>query len=633
MDPTKASILVVDDERNIRRTLRMVLEAEGYAVLEAESAEQGLEVLQSEPVDLGVFDIRLPGMDGLALLSRARELWRDLPVIMISGHADTSDVVDAVKRGATDFFSKPVDRDRVLVSVRNALSRRDLEGKVQALSARERRFSDDMLGESPAMRKLREDIGKVAPTSGRVLILGESGTGKELVAAEVHRQSRRADGPFVKVNCAAIPSELIESELFGHEKGSFSGAAARRRGQFEVAHGGTLFLDEIGDMGLSAQAKVLRALQTGEVVRVGSEKAFTVDVRIIAATNKDLEEEVRNGAFREDLFFRLNVVPLTVPPLRDRLDDVPVLAERFFQLATRENGLRPKPVDAAVYERLKQHRWPGNVRELRNVCERMVIMCGERITAEDVPETVGPRAASPPPPGSADLSRYGEVPLKELRDLVERDYILARLEEHDWNITQAAQALGVVGGHLHRHFSAQRVADHGDAAADAQRVQRLHHVVAHRAQADGRRMRRPAVVGQVHTHDGKAGGQSRADSAPVLTRAHQPVQNRHRLARAFALGVQNHGRTECWKNGTLEARAASVSSARRTRKIPTFQYSILPTPLTASSSTPERSSCRACTGARWPSGRPARRSAWRRPAPSGGPPAAAPSPAPARSRG
>ncbi|ABC80830.1 sigma-54-dependent transcriptional regulator [Anaeromyxobacter dehalogenans] len=450
MDPTKASILVVDDERNIRRTLRMVLEAEGYAVLEAESAEQGLEVLQSEPVDLGVFDIRLPGMDGLALLSRARELWRDLPVIMISGHADTSDVVDAVKRGATDFFSKPVDRDRVLVSVRNALSRRDLEGKVQALSARERRFSDDMLGESPAMRKLRDDIGKVAPTSGRVLVLGESGTGKELVAAEVHRQSRRADGPFVKVNCAAIPSELIESELFGHEKGSFSGAAARRRGQFEVAHGGTLFLDEIGDMGLSAQAKVLRALQTGEVVRVGSEKAFTVDVRIIAATNKDLEEEVRNGTFREDLFFRLNVVPLTVPPLRDRLDDVPVLAERFFQLATRENGLRPKPVDPVVYDRLKQHRWPGNVRELRNVCERMVIMSGERITSADVPETVGPRAAPPPPPGSADLSRYGEVPLKELRDLVERDYILARLEEHDWNITQAAQALGVERTNLHK---------------------------------------------------------------------------------------------------------------------------------------------------------------------------------------
>jgi len=451
MDATKPTVLVVDDERNIRRTLRMVLEAEDYTVTEAESAEDALKILEGEPVDLGIFDIRLPGMDGLALLSRARELWRDLPVIVISGHADTSDVVDAVKRGATDFFSKPVDRDRVLVSVKNALARRSLEEKVQVLAARERRFQDEMLGESPAMRRLREDIAKVAPTSGRVLVLGESGTGKELVAAEIHRQSKRAQGPFVKVNCAAIPSELIESELFGHEKGSFSGAASRRRGQFEVAHGGTLFLDEIGDMSLSAQAKVLRALQTGEIVRVGSERALTVDVRVIAATNKDLEAEVREGTFREDLFFRLNVVPLVAPPLRDRLEDVPLLAERFFQLAARENGTRPKAVDPAVHERLRAYRWPGNVRELRNVCERMVIMSGDRITAADVPESVGPRtAAAGPASGGTDLSRYGEVPLRELRDLVERDYILKKLEEHDWNITQAAQALGVERTNLHK---------------------------------------------------------------------------------------------------------------------------------------------------------------------------------------
>jgi two-component system nitrogen regulation response regulator NtrX len=428
-----------------------VLEPEGYAVLEAESAEEALKLLEAEPVDLGIFDIRLPGMDGLALLSKARELWRDLPVVMISGHADTSDVVDAVKRGATDFFSKPVDRDRVLVSVKNALSRRTLEERVQALSSRERRFADEMLGESPAMARLREDIAKVAPTSGRVLVLGESGTGKELIAPEIHRQSKRSAGPFVKVNCAAIPSELIESELFGHEKGSFSGAGARRRGQFEVAHGGTLFLDEIGDMSLSAQAKVLRALQTGEIVRVGSEKAFMVDVRVVAATNKDLEAEVREGTFREDLFFRLNVVPLRAPALRERLDDVALLAERFFQLALRENGMRPKPVDDAVYARLAQYRWPGNVRELRNVCERMVIMSGERITAADVPEAVGPRAAAPVAGGpSTDLAHYGEVPLKELRDLVERDYIQKKLEEHDWNITQAAQALGVERTNLHK---------------------------------------------------------------------------------------------------------------------------------------------------------------------------------------
>jgi DNA-binding NtrC family response regulator len=452
MDPGKPTVLVVDDEKNIRRTLRMVLEAEGYEVREAESAEEALPLIESEPVDLGLFDVRLPGMDGLALLQKARELWRDLPVIVISGHADTPDVVEAMRRGAVDFFGKPVDRDRVVVSVRNALARRSLEGKVQALSARERRFDDEMLGESPTMARLREEIAKVAPTQGRVLILGESGTGKELIAHEIHRQSKRASGPFVKVNCAAIPTELIESELFGHEKGSFSGAAARRRGQFEVAHGGTLFLDEIGDMSLSAQAKVLRALQTGEVSRVGSEKTFTVDVRVIAATNKELPAEVREGTFREDLFFRLAVVPIRAPALRERLEDVPLLAERFLQLACRENGLRPKPVDPEVYRRLSQYRWPGNVRELRNLCERLVIMSGERVAEADVPAEVGPRPHAAPAGGGgpADLSRYGEVGLRELRDLVERDYILQKLEEHDWNITQAAQALGVERTNLHK---------------------------------------------------------------------------------------------------------------------------------------------------------------------------------------
>jgi len=451
MDAGRQTVLVVDDEKNIRRTLRMVLETEGYTVTEAESAEEALKLLESEPVDLGVFDVRLPGMDGLTLLSRARELWRDLPVIVVSGHADTPDVVEAMKRGALDFFSKPVDRDRVLVSVRNALARRSLEERVKDLSTRERRFGDEMLGESPVMERLRQEIAKVAPTNGRVLVRGESGTGKELIAHEVHRQSKRSEAAFVKVNCAAIPSELIESELFGHEKGSFSGAGSRRRGQFEVAHGGTLFLDEIGDMSLSAQAKVLRALQTGEVTRVGAERAFLVDVRVIAATNKDLETEAREGTFREDLFFRLNVVPLRAPPLRERLEDVPLLAERFLQLAVRENGVRPKPIAPEVYPRLKQYRWPGNVRELRNVCERMAIMSGERITAADVPDYVGPRdALAPSGEAGGDLARYGEVPLKELRELVERDYILKKLEEHDWNITQAAQALGVERTNLHK---------------------------------------------------------------------------------------------------------------------------------------------------------------------------------------
>jgi two-component system nitrogen regulation response regulator NtrX len=445
------TILIVDDEPNIRRALRMVLEPEGYALLDAESGEAALKLLEAEPVDLGIFDIRLGGMSGLDLLSRARELWRDLPVVVVSGHAEAPDIVTAMKRGAADFLQKPLDRDRVLVTVRNALERKSLGERVQSLSARGPRFDDEMVGESQAMVLLREAIAKVAPTNGRVLVLGESGTGKELIAQELHRRSKRAAGPFVKVNCAAIPAELIESELFGHEKGSFSGAGARRRGQFEVADGGTLFLDEIGDMSLSAQAKVLRALQTGEVTRVGSEKSFTVDVRVVAATHQDLSVMVREGSFREDLFFRLNVVPLKSPALRERLDDVPRLAERFVTLACRENGLRPKPVDPAVLERLRAHRWPGNVRELRNVCERMAIMSGPRITLADVPAEIGTRpAAADTPPGAADLSGYGEVALKDLRDLVERDYILKKLEEHDWNITQAAQALGVERTNLHK---------------------------------------------------------------------------------------------------------------------------------------------------------------------------------------
>jgi len=469
MDEGKPSVLVVDDEKNIRRTLRMVLETEGYAVLEAESAEEALKLLEAEPVDLGMFDVRLPGMDGLALLSRARELWRDLPVIVISGHAETPDVVEAMRRGALDFFSKPVDRERVVVSVKNALARRSLEERVKELSSRERRFGDEMLGESAALRALREQIVKVAPTQGRVLISGESGTGKELIAEEIHRLSKRSGGPFVKVNCAAIPSELIESELFGHEKGSFSGAAARRRGQFEVAHGGTLFLDEIGDMSSSAQAKVLRVLQTGEVTRVGSERAFTVDVRVVAATNKDLEAEVREGNFREDLFFRLNVVPILAPPLRDHLEDVPLLAGRFVQLATRENGMRPKPVDPEVLLRLKAYLWPGNVRELRNVCERMAIMSGDRITAADVPSYVAPRAAAAVSEGGAgDLSGYGEVPLRELRELVERDYILKQLEAHDWNITQAAQALGIERTNLHKKIRQHGLSRTGRAPEEAE---------------------------------------------------------------------------------------------------------------------------------------------------------------------
>jgi DNA-binding NtrC family response regulator len=449
-----ATVLVVDDEPNIRKTLRMVLESEGWAVLDAGSAEAAEELLRAEPVGVAIFDIKLPGTDGLTLLSRARELWRDLPVIVISGHADAPEIGDAMKRGAYGFLQKPLERERVIVTVRSALEWRRLKEGERTRAAREPRFDDDMVGQSPAMLQLRADIAKVAPTRAPVLILGESGTGKELIAEELHRRSKRAAARFEKVNCAAIPSELIESELFGHEKGSFSGAGARRVGRFELADGGTLFLDEIGDMSPAAQAKVLRALENAEITRVGGEKAFTVDVRLIAATNQDLDGMVRAGTFREDLLHRLKVVPLHAPPLRERLSDLPALVDRFITLAARRNEVRSKPVEAGVLERLASYRWPGNVRELRNACERLLIMSGDRIRVADVPAEIGPRHGAPAGAGGAltggGSAGAGGVGLKDMRDLVERDYILKKLEEHDWNVTQAAQALGIERTNLHK---------------------------------------------------------------------------------------------------------------------------------------------------------------------------------------
>jgi two-component system nitrogen regulation response regulator NtrX len=449
MPSAAATVLVVDDEPNIRKTQRMVLESEGWSVLDAGTAEEAEALLQAEPVGVALFDIKLPGTDGLTLLSRARQLWRDLPVIVISGHADAPEIGDAMKRGAYGFLPKPLERERVIVTVRSALEWRHLKEGERAQAAREPRF-DDMVGESPAMLRLREEIAKVAPTRAPVLILGESGTGKELIAEELHRRSRRAAARFEKVNCAAIPGELIESELFGHEKGSFSGAGARRVGRFELADGGTLFLDEIGDMSPAAQAKVLRALENAEITRVGGEKGFTVDVRVIAATNQDLDGMVRAGTFREDLLHRLKVVPLHAPPLRERLSDLPALVDRFVTLAARRNDMRSKVVEPAVLERLAGYRWPGNVRELRNVCERLLIMSGDRIRLADVPADLGPHPGGAPAGAAGGAAAHGEVALRDLRDLVERDYILKKLEEHDWNVTQAAQALGIERTNLHK---------------------------------------------------------------------------------------------------------------------------------------------------------------------------------------
>jgi DNA-binding NtrC family response regulator len=433
--------------------LRTILTEEGYEVAEAADGEEALAILPGFAPAAVLADVRMPRMDGITLLKRARETGSDAVFVMMTAFASVEAAVEAMRAGAENYLVKPLDVNAVLVVLEKALEKLRLQRDTQNLRerVRERYRFHNIVGDAPELQAVYEVVKRAAPTKATVLILGESGTGKELIAQEIHRLSKRAAGPFVKVNCAAIPGELIESELFGHEKGSFSGAAARRRGQFEVAHGGTLFLDEIGDMSLPAQAKVLRALETSEITRVGGERAFEVDVRVIAATNKDLPAEAREGNFREDLYFRLHVVPITAPALRDRLEDVPLLAERFLQLAVRENGMRPKPVAPEVYERLKQYRWPGNVRELRNVCERMAIMSGDAIAAPDVPEVVAPRAAAPPPPpGASDLSRYGAVPLRELRDLVERDYILKKLEEHDWNITQAAQALGVERTNLHK---------------------------------------------------------------------------------------------------------------------------------------------------------------------------------------
>ncbi|MBK7401604.1 MAG: sigma-54-dependent Fis family transcriptional regulator [Myxococcales bacterium] len=471
-ETTASTVLIVDDEKNIRRTLTMVLEGEGYQTLEAETAEQGLRVLHApdRPVDLVIMDVKLPGMSGLEALEKIRgdEATRTLPVIVISGHATVHDAVAAIKLGASDFFEKPLARERVLVSVRNVLDRANLSRELTGLRAEaQKRYQ--MIGASAPMRKLFGEIEKVAPTKASVLITGESGTGKELISRAIHVLSPRKEAPFVKVNCAAIPRELIESELFGHEKGSFTGAQARKRGFFEQAHGGTLFLDEIGDMELQAQAKVLRALQQGEISRVGSEHVIHVDVRVLAATNKDLEAEVKGGRFREDLFFRLNVFPMKSPGLRDRADDIPLLAQSFLEEFCRENGIKGKSFDDSVVRALMSRKWPGNVRELKNVVERAAILSSEaRITVADLPEDPhdspfdDDRGTDPDVLDDGDddagtgqtplprLSGASRLPLREYRDKVERDYIVDTLRELEWNISRAAIVLGVERTNLHK---------------------------------------------------------------------------------------------------------------------------------------------------------------------------------------
>lgn len=474
-DSTRAAsppvVLVVDDERNIRRTLDMVLVGEGYSVVEADSAEAALDILNrsEQPVDLAIFDLKLPGMDGLEALERIRadENTHELPVIVISGHATVHDAVAALKLGASDFFEKPLNRERILVSVRNSIRTARLSRTVAEMQE-ELRERYEMIGSSAPMQRLYQDLEKVAPTKASVLITGESGTGKELVSRAIHRLSPRKEGPFVKVNCAAIPKELIESELFGHERGSFTGAQARKRGFFEQAHGGTLFLDEIGDMDLTAQAKVLRALQNGEVVRVGSENVLHVDVRVLAATNKDLTRAVAAGNFREDLYFRLDVFPLRVPALRERAEDIPLLAEAFVAAFCKENGLRVKRIEPAVLSTLSRRSWPGNVRELKNVVERAAILSSDVITVADLPEdphdSPFDEETPLPAPHPALSSVRAPLPtlvegsprpsLREYRDAVERAYIVETLRFYEGNISKAAVALGVERTNLHKKIRA-----------------------------------------------------------------------------------------------------------------------------------------------------------------------------------
>ncbi len=441
--PYKAKLLIVDDEKNIRRTLLMVLGDENVSPRDCGSAEEALRLMREDPAEIILLDIKLPGMDGIKMLESVKKEWPSAEVIMISGHGSIRDAVGATRLGAYDFLEKPLDRDRVVLSVRNCVEKLAMYRRLMLIDEElDERYR--MVGGSQVVRQLMAEIRKVAPTSGRVLVTGESGTGKELVARAVHKLSKRADKPFVKVNCAAIPAELIESELFGYERGAFTGATGKKKGQFELADGGTLFLDEVGDMSLAAQAKVLRVLQTGEMSHVGGERTISVDVRVVAATNKDLKKAVAAGEFRDDLYYRLNVIPIHCLPLKDRLDDIPSLLTKFVTEFCKENGLRIKDIGPEVLQAMRGYDWPGNIRELKNVIERMVIMSTDTITVADLPEYVtGSKTA-------VDVSSYDGMSLKDVRNEVEKGYILSKLREYGWNITRTADVLGIERTNLHK---------------------------------------------------------------------------------------------------------------------------------------------------------------------------------------
>ena len=482
-------ILVIDDEAGIRESLRMILEYEGYAVVLAATGEEGLALARSESPDLVFSDIKMPGMDGLEVLGRLKAQEEALPVVMISGHGTVATAVEATKLGALDFIEKPLSSERVLLTVRNALNASRLEQENRRLrGAEDARYN--IVGQSPALLQVLDAIGRAAPTNATVLILGESGVGKELVARAIHRNSLRARERFVQVNCAAIPEELIESELFGHEKGSFTGATDKQIGKFELADRGTIFLDEVGDMSQKTQAKVLRVLQEGEVERIGSQRTLKVDVRVIAATNKNLEAAIADGTFREDLYFRLSVIPVHVPPLRERPYDIPALVKHFADLFTAEGG-RTRRFTSDALGLLQQHRWRGNIRELKNTIERMLIMArGDVIDAPDVrqflrmdasaPAGPAPVVSAPPaapvawPPAADSVETvpaaatvlpapvtFAEpepsrpappkaTTLREFKEQVEREFLVGKLREHGWNISRTAEVIDTPRSNLYK---------------------------------------------------------------------------------------------------------------------------------------------------------------------------------------
>jgi two-component system nitrogen regulation response regulator NtrX len=481
----KPRILVIDDEGAIRDSLRMILEYEDYQFLGAASGQEGLALVQRERPDLVLLDIKMPGMDGMEVLKKLHALDETLPVVMISGHGTTSTAFEASRSGATDFLEKPLSSERVIVTLRNALMQSELRTENRELRlAMESRY--EIVGQSPSLKKVLDAVKRAAPTNATVMLLGESGVGKELVARTIHRNSARNGQRFVQVNCAAIPEELIESELFGHEKGSFTGATEKQIGKFEQADRGTIFLDEVGDMSPKTQAKVLRVLQEQEVERLGSARTTKVDVRVISATNKNLEEAIQNGEFREDLFFRLNVIPMVVPPLRERREDIPALVQHFAKRLSDEHNLKPRKFDASAMEVLQKHRWRGNIRELRNAVERLLIMApNDIIRAEDLPREYSaaasvampsvvssvatssgpqsPRGDDGPSSGiGAETVTAAPGTLREFKDAAERAYLVQKLRENAWNISKTAEVIDTPRSNLYKKLEQYRISQETD---------------------------------------------------------------------------------------------------------------------------------------------------------------------------